>query len=54
MKTGGRFDLNVLKGQAGDAMSALLAAANHDRDLDTPINPGIWQNIGETGGILGK
>ncbi|OEJ64812.1 hypothetical protein BEN30_16000 [Magnetovibrio blakemorei] len=30
MKTDGRLDWNFLKGQAGDAINALLAAAGHN------------------------
>ena len=33
MKTDGRLDRNVLKGQTGDAMNALLAAAGHNMRL---------------------
>lgn len=33
MKTDGRLDRNFLKGQAGDAMNALLAAAGHNMRL---------------------
>ena len=33
MKTDGRLDRNFLKGQAGDAINALLAAAGHNMRL---------------------
>ena len=33
MKTDGRLDRNFLKGQTGDAMNALLAAAGHNMRL---------------------
>ena len=37
-----------------DAFIFEAAPQTFDKDVDTPINPSIWQNIGETGCILVK